>query len=342
MRQPEQRPQRVSGDRDLDEAMTFRWYTRPLWAVLSAMAEQVGRSRKERFASADLTLGDLAMAFKEEDDGILGDAFEWAVWRAIREHDPVITELVITAAKMRDAGFSPNNPTAVMVAAERQQFAEVVAEAGPNAVLRAARGRPPLLSNVLKGATRKNWKADLLIGDVDGHWLPASLKARRSLLRDASPEDPTLLKPPQIGITAARPVIHGRSARANPHISFNDHGLPIVEVPLDKTAYVGLEAVRREVMDGMSQDFAPSAKSGFQLPWQVALRDFLYRRLNQPLSDVLLELQLLDPLKEHMEPAAVDSEADLLWKDFDGTALTQQPTNAVITTETIVASSPWS
>ena len=62
-----------------------------LAAVLLASAEQVSKEKLATFGvtdAADLTMLALAMAFRGDDTGLLGDVFEWAVLGGINSGDP--------------------------------------------------------------------------------------------------------------------------------------------------------------------------------------------------------------------------------------------------------------
>jgi hypothetical protein len=174
-----------------------------LRAILIACAEQVSAENLRLFnltSPLDLPLKGLAMMFRDDDSGLVGDAFEWSVLTAINAGDPEISRLAEQALAL----FNLNvlRPQAVLVAAESGRLVSYSPDLPADATLVTGRvGRPPLLAKLLSEATPKNWKADLVLGGGGTRWVLASVKSNPRDLRPSLKAASTLPHPPKIGIT---------------------------------------------------------------------------------------------------------------------------------------------
>lgn len=195
-----------------------------LAAVLLAVAEQVKLSKLDSFGVArpeDLTLMQLAMAFRHDDSGLTGDVFEWALLLAINNGDPDVVGLVSEALEQVD--LRVDTPHAVLVAAEPGRLVTYSPQLPSNAALATGtRGRPPYVANLLANATTRTWKADLILGGIDTRWVGASLKSNPADLKTSFAQAAGTIHPPRIGITAGRTpgVRHD-----------NETGAVIIDVP---------------------------------------------------------------------------------------------------------------
>lgn len=277
------------------------------------------------------------MAFKESDRGVLGDSFEWAVQRAIERQDPLVIEHLLAAIRMRLPRFNATRPLALVVAIERGQFAQVIERAGEGAVIpRAAPGRPPLVTNALRRATRRNWKADLLVGDAGAEMVPVSIKSNRQALVDVSPDDPDLLMPPQIGIAPSRATF---GYYATPEISINDRGLPVLGLPANLSATRGLANVLEIVTAGLGRDFTPPRNLDLHDDWAQDLMLFLSTRVGVSMNEILEELA--DAARLRFRPRQRDTTR-LLWQEFDSTLPEEQPNALVIASDALTLGETWS
>lgn len=176
-----------------------------LAAVLLASAEQVSERKLATFkveSRHDLTLLAVAMAFRGDDSGLTGDVFEWSLLLAVNAGDSAISQMMTDALLLN--GVQVEQPQAVLVAAEPGRLVAFSPELPQGATLATGRrGRPPHVANLLRHATTRTWKADLVLGSGE-RWVSTSLKSnpkdlRRSLvLAAATPH------PPRIGVTASR------------------------------------------------------------------------------------------------------------------------------------------
>jgi hypothetical protein len=91
-----------------------------LSAVLLAAAEQVNADKLNIFkvdSPLDLELLALAMAYRDDDTGLMGDVFEWSVLLGVNGADEQIAQMVTDALQL--AGVKVEKPQAVLVAAEK-------------------------------------------------------------------------------------------------------------------------------------------------------------------------------------------------------------------------------
>lgn len=176
-----------------------------LAAVLLAAAEQVSERKLAAFGAVsrkDLTIFQLAMAFRGDDAGLAGDVFEWSLLLALNSGDPSIAQLVTDALRL--SNVTVEQPQAVLVAAEPGRLVAFSPELPPHATLATGRrGRPPHVANLLNTNDTRTWKADLLVGSGE-RWVTASLKSNPRDLRRSLRIAADTPHAPRIGITASR------------------------------------------------------------------------------------------------------------------------------------------
>lgn len=176
-----------------------------LAAVLLAAAEQVSAEKRAILGATDpleLAILALAMSFRADDTGLMGDVFEWSVLLAVNRGDSEILQMVADALAL--VGLQIDRPQAVLIAAEPGRLVSYSPELPSGATLSTGRrGRPPRIDNILERATTKTWKADLLLGSGD-RWISASLKSNPRALAPSLLAAATTPYPPRIGITASR------------------------------------------------------------------------------------------------------------------------------------------
>jgi hypothetical protein len=218
-----------------------------LSAVLLAAAEQVSEAKLAAFGvtqAIDLSVLGLAMAFRGDDTGLVGDVFEWSVLLAANGADAQIVEMLSDALLL--LGLRLDRPQAVLVAAERGRLVQYSPDLPVGAALvTGRRGRPPHVANLLASADTRTWKADLLIG-ADDRWVATSLKSNpmdlvRSLRTAA--ETP---HPPRIGVTATLPGAAGV-------IRDPESGAVVVKVPVDGRYLALSKAVLADVRDAFAR-----------------------------------------------------------------------------------------
>lgn len=197
-----------------------------LAAVLLAASEQVSEAKLRAFGVAealDLPVLGLAMAFRDDDTGLVGDVFEWSVLLAANGADAQIHEMLADALVL--LGLRVDRPQAVLVAAEPGRLVQYSPELPPGAALSTGRrGRPPHVAKLLASADTSTWKADLLIG-ADDRWVAASLKSNPMHLRRSLHEAAATAHPPRIGVTA--------TDRTSAGVMRDRTGAIIVKVPVD-------------------------------------------------------------------------------------------------------------
>lgn len=253
-----------------------------LAAVLRAAAEQVNREKLLTFQVAspyDLTLLGLAMAFRSDDTGILGDTFEWAVLAAINYRDPIVMTLIDDAfAVLRET--LPPEPQAVIAAVENNRAAYYLPNLPADAVYRTGRrGRPPHLLPLLDRVTTIDWKSDVLIG-ADRNWVGATVKSnpadmRRHLLKAAQ-----TTYPPRLGITAVHPAAIG--VHRDPAT-----GIPVVKVPADTLLMSLLRATIADVKSAFATHLNPPVT-----PLAVSgTARLLNERKHDKVGDLIAELE---------------------------------------------------
>lgn len=198
-----------------------------LAAVLLASAEQVREAKLAAFGvrqAVDLSVLGLAMAFRDDDAGLVGDVFEWSVLLAANGADAQIHEMLTDALVL--LGLRIDRPQAVLVAAEPGRLVQYSPDLPPGAALSTGRrGRPPHVANLLAIADTRTWKADLLIG-ADDRWVAASLKSNPMQLVRSLREAAATPHPPRIGVTAT-------SASSAGVVRDPGSGAIVVKVPVD-------------------------------------------------------------------------------------------------------------
>lgn len=201
-----------------------------LKAVLLAAAEQVSQEKLSAFKVSsvlDLDLLSLAMAFRSDDTGLVGDVFEWSVLLAINTGDGEVTQMIADALHM--SGLAVDRPQAVLVAAENGRLIEYSPELPATATLATGkRGRPPRVDKLLEGATTGTWKADLLLGEGD-RWVTASLKSNPFILPRSLADASGTAHAPRIGVTATRATAAGvvRDPSRMSRVPWNFGGGPV-------------------------------------------------------------------------------------------------------------------
>jgi hypothetical protein len=217
-----------------------------LAAVLIAAAEQVNGEKLAQFhvsERAELPLLSLAMAFRGDDNGLMGDVFEWCMLSAINLGDSDITQL--TSDALRLVGEPISNPQAILVAAEKGRLVEFSPSVPAGAkIMSGRRGRPRLVANALADATTTDWKADVLLG-ADERWVPASLKVNPTKVLDSVRTSASTRHPLRIGIAPDLPSRAGLTRDPQ-------SGAVIMRVPVDSV----LMALTRGVIFDVKEAFA--------------------------------------------------------------------------------------
>lgn len=219
-----------------------------LSAVLPPAAEQVSQEKLALFHVAsplDLKLLALAIAFREDDDGLVGDVFEWSLMMAINHGDNEINQMIVDALQL--VRVQVTKPQAVLVAAEAGRLVSYSPTLPANATLATGRrGRPPYVTNLVAGATTKSWKADLLLGEQD-RWVAASLKSNPLVLSPSLASAASTPHPPRIGITAT-------SARSSGVMRDPKSGVVVVKVPVDTYSMDMSKRILDEVIKAFKAD----------------------------------------------------------------------------------------
>lgn len=222
-----------------------------LIAVLLAAAEQVNGDKLASFGVSsreDLTLLQLAMAFRGDDTGLVGDVFEWSLLLALNAGDAGIAQLVTDALLL--ANVPVDQPQAILVAAEPGRLVTFSPQLPSDAALATGRrGRPPYVANLLASADTRTWKADLLLGSGQ-IWVGASLKSNPFDLRESLRLAAHTPHPPRIGITASHDpgVVRDRET-----------GAVVVNVPVYGRAMALSKMVLDDVMAAFSRHLTVSA-----------------------------------------------------------------------------------
>lgn len=212
-----------------------------LSAVLLAAAEQVSEAKLSAFGverAVDLSVLGLAMAFRDDDNGLVGDVFEWSVLLAANGADTQVVDMLSDALVL--LGVRVDRPQAILVAAEPGRLVQYSPDLPPGASLATGRrGRPPHLANILADADTRTWKADLLVG-ADDRWVATSLKSNPMHLVRSLREAAETPHPPRIGVTATSPSSAGvvRDPKS---------GAVIVKVPVDSRYLALSKAVLSDV-----------------------------------------------------------------------------------------------
>lgn len=222
-----------------------------LSAVLMAAAEQVSAAKLAAFGvkrAVDLSLLGLAMAFRDDDTGLVGDVFEWSVLLGANGADAQIVEVLSDALVL--LGLHVERPQAVLVAAERGRLVQYSPDVPPGAALATGRrGRPPQVANLLATMDTRTWKADLLVGAED-RWVAASLKSNPMHMARSLQQAASTPHPPRIGVTATSPanagVIRDPGSRA-----------VIVKLPVDSRYLALSKAVLSDVRDAFARHLSP-------------------------------------------------------------------------------------
>lgn len=126
-----------------------------LIAVLLAAAEQVNGDKLAQFgvtSKEDLTLLALAMAFRGDDTGLVGDVFEWSLLLALNNGDPGIAQLVSDALLL--ANVPVDQPQRILVAAEPGRLVTFSPQLPSDATLASSPPRPPTLRRQPTGLGR--------------------------------------------------------------------------------------------------------------------------------------------------------------------------------------------
>lgn len=219
-----------------------------LAAVLLAAAEQVSRKKLAQFrvsSPEDLSIFQLAMAFRGDDTGLVGDVFEWSLLLALNGGDPGVTQLVIDALLL--SNLPVDQPQAVLVAAESGRLVTFSPELPPRATLvTGRRGRPPHVANLLDSADPRSWKADLLLGSGE-KWVTASLKSNPRDLKRSLRVAADTPHAPRIGITAS----HNPGLTRDP-----ETGAVLVHVPVHGPAMALSKVVLADVREAFSRDLS--------------------------------------------------------------------------------------
>lgn len=217
-----------------------------LSAVLLAAAEQVNADKLSIFkvgSALDLELLALAMAYRDDDTGLMGDVFEWSVLLGINGADEQIAQMVTDALQL--AGVMVDRPQAILVAAEKGRLVGYSPDVPAGATLATGRrGRPPLITNLLGTASPSTWKADLLLGAND-RWVAASLKSNPSSLLPSMKTAAGTVHPPRIGVTATMPAASGV-------VRDPATGSVLLKIPVD----IHFLALTRAVLDEVQSAFA--------------------------------------------------------------------------------------
>lgn len=216
-----------------------------LAAVLLAAAEQVSAEKLRLFAVPSrelLPIHALAMAFRDDDTGLVGDVFEWALLLAVNAGDPAVNSLIADALTLARVPFE--QPQAVLVAAEPGRLVAYSPELPMYATLATGRrGRPPHVANLLREATTRDWKADLLLGSGD-RWVGASLKSNPIALTRSLRAAAETPHPPRIGITASsKPAV----------VRDPGTGVILVHVPVNSQTMALAKIVLADVRDAFSR-----------------------------------------------------------------------------------------
>lgn len=218
-----------------------------LKAVLLAAAEQVSAEKLAAFqvrTALDLPLLSLAMAFRPDDNGLVGDVFEWSVLLAVNSGESEVTQMIVDALTM--SGLKVERPRAVLVAAEPGRLIQYSPELPNSATLATGRrGRPPRIDRLLEGATTRTWKADLLLGEGD-RWVSASLKSNPHAVVASLTNVDGGNHSPRIGVTAVASTSAGV-------VRDPQSGGVIVKVPVDGTYYTLARVVLAEVRDAFAR-----------------------------------------------------------------------------------------
>jgi hypothetical protein len=216
-----------------------------LAAVLLAAAEQVSEKKLDAFkvqSREDLTIFQLAMAFRGDDTGLSGDVFEWSLLLAVNAGDPGVAQLMTDALSL--CGVPVDQPQAVLVAAEAGRLVSFSPDLPLGAALATGRrGRPPHVANLLRTANTRTWKADLLLGTGD-RWVSASLKSNPGHLRTSLRLAADTPHAPRIGITTSRQPGLTRDPETN---------AVLVHVPVHGYAMALSKLVLRDVVDAFSR-----------------------------------------------------------------------------------------
>jgi len=214
-----------------------------LKAVLLAAAEQVNAEKLALFnvrTALDLPLLSLAMAFRSDDSGLVGDVFEWSVLIAINTGENEVTQMVTDALTM--IGLSVDRPQAVLVAAEPGRLIEYSPELPMSATLATGRrGRPPRIDKLLVGATTKSWKADLLLGEGE-RWVSASLKSNPGAVQASLVHTTDGVHAPRIGVTAT-------SSSSAGVVRDPESGGVVIKVPVDGYYFTLARILLKEVRE---------------------------------------------------------------------------------------------
>lgn len=218
-----------------------------LAGVLLAAAEQVNREKLTLFGAdspLDLAMLALAMSFRPDDTGLMGDFFEWSVLVAVNRGDSEILQMVVDALAL--VGLPLDRPQAVLVAAEPGRLVSYSPELPSTATLSTGRrGRPPRIDNILERGSTDTWKADLLLGSGE-RWVSASLKSNPRTLAPSLRAAAATPYPPRIGITASREDAAGvvRDAAT---------GVVLVKLPVDSRFLALSKAVLRDVREAFAR-----------------------------------------------------------------------------------------
>lgn len=198
-----------------------------LAAVLLAACEQVSKEKCAAFkvkSATELSILGLAMAFRDDDTGLVGDVFEWSLLLGANGADALIAQMLSDALVLLDVRI--DRPQAVLVAAERGRLVQYSPDLPAKAALATGRrGRPPHVAKLLTSMDTHTWKADLLIGAED-RWVATSLKSNPIHLAKSLSDAASTQHPPRIGVTATE-------RRAAGVMRDPESGAVIVKVPVD-------------------------------------------------------------------------------------------------------------
>lgn len=221
-----------------------------LAAVLLAAAEQVSAKKLAAFGVSspdNLSILQLAMAFRGDDTGLVGDVFEWSLLLALNGGDPGVAQLVTDALLL--CKVPVDQPQAVLVAAEPGRLVTFSPDLPPGATLATGRrGRPPHVANLLDSADTRTWKADLLLG-AGQNWVSASLKSNPRDLQRSLRLAADTPHPPRIGITAS----HEPGLTTDPAT-----GAVLVHIPVYGDAMALSKLVLADVRDAFSRHLGMS------------------------------------------------------------------------------------
>ncbi|MEO9322759.1 hypothetical protein ABFT23_04665 [Nocardioides sp. C4-1] len=221
-----------------------------LAAVLLAATEQVNARKLAAFSVTsreELSILQLAMAFRGDDTGLTGDVFEWSLLLALSGGDADLAQIMTDALWLVD-GIRVQEPLAVLVAAEPGRLVAYSPDLPERAALATGRrGRPPYVANLLASADSRRWKSDLVIGGDGERWVGASLKSNPRDLQRSLRQGAGTPYPPRMGITASyRPGITRDAAT----------GAVLVHVPVEGHVMGLSKLVLTDVLEAFSRDLA--------------------------------------------------------------------------------------